>query len=245
MDFLEKVKKDEDAKEIFRDYRFDKFLGKGGYGRVFEAYNYLEESTFAIKIYSKSDKKTSISNKVTRNEVDILRKLKNEHIIKVAHYLETRFYIFMVMELCVAGDLWNVLRAYQQKHQSQGMKEKFAAQIVKQLLQGIDFLQKNFLIHRDLKPENILIKGISSWEDLPQGAVKIADFGLCKDFGSPFNFSLSTRCGTDSYMAPEIHKKSKYSYVYHDNPRNWTCLLFPSLPTSFSQESTHSWRKKP
>ena len=44
-------------------------------------------------------------------------------------------------------------------------------------LLGIEYLHKNFVLHRDLKPNNLLI-------DL-KGIIKIGDFGLAKQYGSP------------------------------------------------------------
>lgn len=69
------------------------------------------------------------------------------------------------------------------------------------------------MIHRDLKPENILLKEYSDFENLPDDILKIADFGLCKDMQVNLNFSLSTQCGTELYMAPELLKRNEYSYV--------------------------------
>ena len=56
-------------------------------------------------------------------------------------------------------------------------------------------------IHRDLKPENILIK---------EGVMKIADFGFAKALTK--HGMTSTYCGTDEFMAPEIHVRGKYNY---------------------------------
>ena len=44
-------------------------------------------------------------------------------------------------------------------------------------LHGIEYMHNNFVLHRDLKPNNLLI-------DL-NGVIKIGDFGLAKQFGSP------------------------------------------------------------
>jgi cyclin-dependent kinase 7 len=45
------------------------------------------------------------------------------------------------------------------------------------MIRGIEYLHLHFVLHRDLKPNNLLI-------DL-HGIVKIGDFGLAKQFGSP------------------------------------------------------------
>ncbi len=60
------------------------------------------------------------------------------------------------------------------------------------------------LIHRDVKAENILLL---SDADQPYGyRAKICDLGFCREDDD----NVSTFCGTTSYMAPEIFKKSVY-----------------------------------
>ena len=213
MEFLDSVREDPGAAEIFRDFRFDGFLGRGGFARVFKAYNHLDEVHYAVKIFAKSERKSSTSNRVMRNEVDILKRLRNENVIRLVQYLETKCFIFAIMDYCENGDLWHLLARYNRVHGSQGMSEKLVSQIVRQILKGMQFLHSNFLIHRDLKPENVLVKNFEGWDALPPNTIKLADFGLCKDMGSPFSISLSLKCGTDAYMAPELIKKETYGYV--------------------------------
>lgn len=89
---------------------------------------------------------------------------------------------------------------------------------------ALAFLHKNNIVHRDLKPDNILISQKSGTP-----TVKVADFGLSKvcaglnknskdvpafeegDRGSNQknmmnlnSFWLSSACGSDFYMAPEV-----------------------------------------
>lgn len=55
------------------------------------------------------------------------------------------------------------------------------------------------IVHRDIKPDNILIKSI---ENSTEYEVKVADLGL-----AAFTIngeSLTQKCGTPGYVAPEI-----------------------------------------
>ena len=46
-----------------------------------------------------------------------------------------------------------------------------------QLLRGVAHLHDNWIIHRDLKTSNLLLSH--------KGVLKIADFGLAREYGSP------------------------------------------------------------
>lgn len=73
------------------------------------------------------------------------------------------------------------------------------------LCQSLDALtsvhQKN-ITHRDIKPENFLVQS-----RIPLH-IKLSDFGLAKATSN-----LETRCGTPSYMAPEIVERSDTFYT--------------------------------
>ena len=49
--------------------------------------------------------------------------------------------------------------------------------LVRQLLEGVKYLHDNWVIHRDLKSSNILLNY--------DGELKICDFGLSRQYGSP------------------------------------------------------------
>lgn len=52
--------------------------------------------------------------------------------------------------------------------------------VVRQLLEGLNYCHSHRVIHRDLKPQNILVH-----MDGDRPICKIADFGLARTFGIP------------------------------------------------------------
>ena len=62
-------------------------------------------------------------------------------------------------------------------------------------------MHSQLICHRDLKLENILVSD--------KQRVKIIDFGF--SIRTPEDVMLKICCGTSSYMAPEIVRKTDYS----------------------------------
>lgn len=91
--------------------------------------------------------------------------------------------------------------------------EKDAANIVRQILEGVSYMHNNGIAHRDLKPENLLAM------DDNCDIVKISDFGLSKEFLGDNN--LHTACGTPEYAGKKIYKEKKKS----NNFNSMHCII--------------------
>ncbi len=78
--------------------------------------------------------------------------------------------------------------------------------IMRQILEGLNYIHSHNILHRDLKPANILMK---SFENI-SGAIKIADFGLCAQLDYDSDTTPTERCGTRCYMAPEQIQGKSY-----------------------------------
>ncbi|XP_021383074.2 serine/threonine-protein kinase 35 [Lonchura striata] len=131
--------------------------------------------------------------------------LKGERILG---YAEEPCYLWFVMEFCEGGDLNQYVLS---RRPDPATNKSFMLQ----LTSAIAFLHKNHIVHRDLKPDNILIT-----EKSGTPVLKVADFGLSKvcagltargKEGGHENknvnvnkYWLSSACGSDFYMAPEV-----------------------------------------
>ena len=70
--------------------------------------------------------------------------------------------------------------------------------VVRNILEGVNYIHERDYIHRDLKPENILLKDRHGLD------IKIVDFGLSAGMHKVMNFDqLDEKIGTLIYMAPE------------------------------------------
>mmetsp|Transcript_14733 Transcript_14733/g.12550 ORF Transcript_14733/g.12550 Transcript_14733/m.12550 type:complete len:203 (+) Transcript_14733:223-831(+) len=104
----------------------------------------------------------------------------------------------IVCEYAEKGELWYYWDL------SKRFEEKLARTIFLQIIQGVKECHEAGVVHRDLKLENLLFSS--------EFNLKIADFGLATWFGGGDDAPtlLTSECGTETYMAPEIKEGNKY-----------------------------------
>ena len=173
-------------------------LGKGGYGKVYEVKNKKTGEIRACKQLSKLNIKNL--EKFER-EIKILIKTDHPHIIKLYEVFETKRSLYLVMEKCKGGEVFDKIIEHIRKKKM--YSEKNAANIFIQMMSAVEYCHNNGICHRDLKPENLLYLNQGSEFDNP---IKVIDFGLSQVI-SP-NKKLKTKVGTAYYVSPEILKGS-------------------------------------
>ncbi|RNA10236.1 serine threonine- kinase 33-like [Brachionus plicatilis] len=194
----------EDEETIYKKYELGQKLGQGSFGVVYEIRNKETDEKFAIKIITKEKTgKTAIS---FENEVNIMKSVTHKNLIKLEEVFETKKKLYLITELCEAGELAKWLK------KQKPIKEDHARIIMRQIVEAISYLHKNDIVHRDLKLENILIKEFDA--DSENFLIKITDFGLSSQRDSVGTESMfEDYCGTPLYMAPEIIDNNPYSQL--------------------------------
>ncbi|XP_072888525.1 cyclin-dependent kinase 11B isoform X2 [Hemitrygon akajei] len=153
----------------------------------FQCLNRIEEGTYGV-VYRAKDKKT--------DEIVALKRLKMEKekegfpitslreintILKAQHPN-----IVTVREIVVGSNMDKIYIVmnyveHDLKSLMETMKQPFLPGEVKtlmiQLLKGVRHLHDNWILHRDLKTSNLLLSH--------SGILKIGDFGLAREYGSP------------------------------------------------------------
>ena len=177
--------------KLLDSYDVIKQLGKGGYGKVYEVRSKKTGELRACKHLSKLNIKNL---EKFRREIEILKKLDHPNIIKLYELFESERSLYLIMEECKGGEIFD--RIIQRIQTKQMYSEKDAAEIFEQVMSCIQYCHNQKICHRDLKPENLLYLNP---EREKGNRIKVIDFGL-----SQYTNRLKTKVGTAYYVSPEI-----------------------------------------
>ena len=181
--------------KALRDYyECTKQLGKGGYGKVYQVRNKITRKYCACKKLSKLNIKNL---EKFRREINILIKTDHPNIIKLYDVYESANSLYLLMEECHGGELFD--RIIKRIERNDMYTEKEACEIISQVMGAIDYCHNHGIVHRDLKPENLLYLKEGSEVNNP---LKIIDFGLSQELN--LKKILSSKVGTAYYVSPEI-----------------------------------------
>jgi len=186
-------------------------IGEGTYGVVYRARERKTGKIVALKrIRFEERRKRHRENRASSlneegfpitalREVLLLQRLQHpnivgllEVVVKADQKARNDAY-FLVFEYC-ENDLGKIL-----DEKLHPYRRKFTEAQVKgfmlQIISGVQYLHSQWVIHRDLKLCNLLYNS--------QGEVKLADFGLAREFGSPLK-AYSPVVVSLWYRAPEL-----------------------------------------
>ena len=187
-----------------KEYFPIEIIGAGAFGLVVNVIEIKTGQKMAVKIINKKNVNYNNDVDYLNNEVHILNILDNPRIMKIYDILDNHHYFFIFMELIEGGNLKDLIIKRYMDNNIYLFRDSECAQIMKGILEALNYLHKKNIIHRDIKPENILFK---NKDDL--SSVILCDFGLAYQLNEYEN-SISGSCGTTIYMAPEILLKKNY-----------------------------------
>eukprot|EP00727_Mastigamoeba_balamuthi_P006836 m51a1_g2773 putative serine-threonine kinase (1186) ;mRNA; f:1026321-1030371 len=175
-------------------------IGKGGFGTVYQGLS-ISGSFVAIKqiglaflpkdqLSSIMARKPSGSPKCRTGgsgnaEIELLRSLEHENIVRYITYAKTKETLSIIMEYVENGSLLGIMKRFGK------FPEPLVAIYIAQVLEGLNYLHEQGVVHRDIKGANILVT--------KEGNIKIADFGIASQRDDAIDVT-----GTPYWMAPEI-----------------------------------------
>ena len=193
----EVFKKFKDLDEDIEDFR--RTLGRGAFGEVREVL--IGSKVYAAKLVEKE--------KSDNLEPERLRGANIIKIVKISErQIGAKFYDLIIMEKAVLKDIGTLINFICEKNLLKLINNPFNELIgdnllrffTKQIITGLETLERSELVHFDIKPENLLI---SSGLNL-----KISDFSFLKNLRkSEKEFKIPG--GTHGYVSPEYYQRKK------------------------------------
>ena len=177
-------------------YKITRLIGEGGMASVYEAEHEMLGTKVAIKVLNPILSANTQIKERFRNEAKLMASLDHPNITKVIDFDEQSQQLSIVMEYLNGEDLNQKIK------RSGPLSEKEITDVFTQTLSAFQYAHEKGIVHRDIKPSNIFI--------LPNGHVKILDFGIAKLFGQGNEMTQTgTQMGTPIYMSPEQVKGDK------------------------------------
>ncbi|KAL1925235.1 uncharacterized protein VTP21DRAFT_118 [Calcarisporiella thermophila] len=166
-------------------------IGSGSYGCLYLARQSSPSASnayFAVKRLGKVGLDASELD-LLRQECQLHARLHHPHIVQLHCVIETQEDLWMVMELCAGGDLFDILSGGREE-----VDDDYVRTAMVQVLSAVEHCHSQGVYHRDIKPENLLL--------FDDGSLKLADFGLATSEEFPGEYGV----GSLQYIPPEQHE---------------------------------------
>jgi hypothetical protein len=170
-------------------YEIRRELGRGGFGRVYAAFDPTVARIVAIKTLTAVGAPDLLAR--FRNEAATAGQLRHRNIVTIYDFGEHEGSPFLVMELLDGEDLQSVIT----NRRELSIYDK--VRILWEVADGLQHAHTNGIVHRDIKPANIML--------LTDRGIKLLDFGIALVAQAAMSriTPQGNLIGTYRYMAPE------------------------------------------
>jgi serine/threonine protein kinase len=212
-----------------KNYRLVKVIGEGSVSTVYEAIDDSTQKKYAVKAIKSSYLQGGKRMESLKKELKILHGLNHPNLIKMIGVEKTVNNVYLILEYCSGGNLLEYLNNYK-KIYGKPLPEEDVQIIIRQLINGLEFMHTNKIVHRDITLENILLnynEVASTYEmvdsnNLDSVVLKIANLGYAKRLDSDRGITI---CGIPITLAPEdvqLFENSEKDQRYNTTVDLWS-----------------------
>jgi len=182
-------------------YEIVEEIGAGGGGVVFRAHHLRLQTDVVVKKI-----KDEVRGKIkSRQEADILKKLKHPYLPRVYDFIETEDAVYTVMDFIHGTDLETAVKRHGKYPQKQVRKW------AQQLGEALDYLhsQNPPIIHSDIKPANIMLT--------EEGNICLIDFNISLAMGGEMESAVGISVGfspPEQYRDPVLYAGITHNYTW-------------------------------
>ena len=180
------------AAALGTDYRIDRMIGQGGFGRVYAGKDVRLGRDVAIKVIRPELAGARAFVERFRKEGTALAKFRHPGIVPIYDIREHEGLIYYIMPL-IDGE---TVRA--KLDRTRVISPKMTQRILLELCDCLGATHRAGIVHRDIKPDNVILEGV-------QGTALLMDFGIAKSV-QDLNATATVSglvMGTPTYMSPE------------------------------------------
>jgi len=186
------------SKRLLDEYAVGEQLGEGAFGVVYTCTNRITGEEVAVKMVDKVETPIDAINK----EIEMLRTLNHQNIVKFHNVYYERCFVCIVMDKYSGGDIVEGM----QRHLSERGKLTGSkiVHVIAQMAAGLLYLHSRSVAHRDVKGDNYLMDRVRITD--PKCRVALSDFGTACPLRR--NERLADEVGTRVFWAPEFYDRN-------------------------------------
>ena len=234
-------------------YTIEGVLGQGGFGITYLGIDELHEKKVAIKEFfpqgivtrnieyqdnvtvtfvGEKDNYEKGKNRFLKEARTMAKFSKDEGIVKALDFFEINNTAYIVMEYLEGITLKQYLR------ENQRIAPEDLIELLVPLIESLDEIHSQGMIHRDISPDNIMV--------LPDGRIKLMDFGAARDYTEFGEKSLSIVL-KPGYAPPEQYQthgiQGPWTDIYALCATMYKCITGENPPDAIERVMDDSLKK--
>jgi len=166
-------------------------IGEGGMGSVWRVNDHKSRRLVAAKLLRQSD-----AGSLLRFMREQGMRIEHNHVVTPLGWAGEDGRVIFTMPLIDGGSLSELVK------ENGALPYPLVAELMRQILDGLDACHSAGIVHRDIKPANILLEATG----MGRPSAWITDFGIAVSVDAPRLTSNEMVLGTPGYMSPEQAK---------------------------------------